>query len=333
MTNNMDEVIVAIEGSRMDKFVSYSITQDLFAPEGSFQFVCDSKYDISAGDTCTIFVNRKVVMAGIIDTVKRELSRSGPKLSFEGRSVASILVDSCVTKFSTLPTKLDALAEKLVRGLPFIGKKDFEYYSGAKKANIKRKFVQLSPGDTVFEVIKRAANSQGYLFWATPEGKFCFDKPLVRGKPMFHIHAFGDGSAIDYIEGSVTNTIDGVHSEVRVMGESQDDNDIKYVMATAKNDEMPFAKPLVVNWNENEGPAKRTAELQMAVEKASSIRLEYTVKGHSQNSNNWEINRFVDVDDNFNGASDSYLIKSVTFTLDRQNGKRTRLELQPGGAL
>ena len=165
MTNNMDEVIVYIEDSQtgesgqMDKFVSYSITQSLFEPEGSFQFECDSKYDISAGNTCTIFVNRKVVMAGIIDTVKRELSRSGPKLSFVGRSVASILVDSCVTKFSTLPTKLDALAEKLVRGLPFIGKKDFEYYSGAKKANIKRKFVQLSPGDTVFEVIKRAEQS------------------------------------------------------------------------------------------------------------------------------------------------------------------------------
>ena len=220
-----------------------------------------------------------------------------------------------------------------MRGLPFIGKKDFEYYSGAKKANVSRKFVQLSPGDTVFEVIKRAANSQGYLFWVTPEGKFCFDKPLVRGKPLFWIHAKGDGSEMDYIEGSVTKTIDGVHSEVRVMGESQDDNDIKYVMATVKNDEMPFAKPLVVNWNENEGPAKRTAELQMAVEKACSIRLEYTVKGHSQNSNNWEINRFVDVRDEYNGAKDSYLIKSVTFNLERQNGKRTRLELQPGGAI
>lgn len=328
---NLDEVIVAVNGSRMDRFVNYTITNDLFTPEGSFSFETDSKYSVKAGGTCTIFVNRKVVMAGIIDTVNRSLSRSGPKLTFEGRSVASILSDSCVTKFATLPTKLDKIAEKLVRDLPFIGKKDFEYYSGAKKANISRKFVQLSPGDTVFEVIKRAANSQGYLFWATPDGKFCFDKPLERGKPLFWIHA--NASEMDYIEGSVTTTINGVHSEVRVMGESQDDNDIKYVMATVKNASMPFAKPLVVNWNENEGPAKKTAELQVAVEKASSIQLEYTVKGHSQNGNNWEINRFVDVQDDYNGAKDSYLIKSVTFTLDRQQGKRTKITLQPGGAL
>jgi prophage tail gpP-like protein len=246
-----------------------------------------------------------------------------------------------------------------VRPLPFIGKKDF-IYNGAKKESVRRKFVEISPGDTVFEVIKRAANSLGYLFWASPDGKFVFDKPLVRGRADYKIHALEDGSEMDYIEGSVEHTINGIHSEVKVVGESQDGDDIKYVMATAKNGAMPFAKPLVVNWNENDGPAKRTAELQVAVEKASSTRLEYTLKGFSQNGKVWQINKFVDVRDDYNGVRDmhhglrcivpqinkfvdvrddyngvrdAYLVKSVTFTLDRQSGMRTKLELQPGGSL
>lgn len=330
---NNDEVIVAVKNAKMDRFVNLSTTSDLFAPEGSFSFEVDSRYNVSEGDLCSIFINRKIVMAGIVDTVKRSLSRQGPVLSFEGRSVASILTDSCVTKFATLPTKLDALAERLVRPLPFIGKKDFVYNSDSKKEKVSRKFVELSPGDTVFEVIKRAANSQGYLFWASPEGKFVFDKPLVRGRSDYKIHALENGSEMDYIEGSVESTINGIHSEVFVVGESQDDDDIKYVKARAKNDCVPFAKPLVVNWNENDGPAKRTAELQVAVEKSSSIQLQYTVNGFSQNGNVWAINRFVDVKDDYNGVKGSYLIKSVTFTLDRQNGKRTKLELQPGGSL
>lgn len=330
---NHDEVVVAVKGSRMDKFVSYTITSDLYSPEGSFEFECFSKYDICKGDSCEIWVNKHCVMTGIIDSTTRSCSRDGCKLSFRGRSVASILVDSCVTKFSTLPTKLDALAEKLIRNLPFIGKKDFIYNSGAKKVKVKRYFTQLTPGDTVFEVIKRAANSQGLLFWASPDGKFVFDKPVERGKPEYKIHAFEDGSEVDYIEGSVTESIEGVHSEVIVIGESQADNDIKYVKARAKNDGIDFDKPLVVNWNENEGPAKQTAELQVATEKASSISLEYTVRGHSQNGVVWEINKFVDVDDNFNGASDSYLIKSITFSLNKQEGQRTMISLQPGGSL
>lgn len=330
---NPDEVILLVRNARVDKFVSYTIDSDLYSPEGSFSFECDSRYDVNKGDTCQIFVNRVCVMAGIIDTVRRSLSRSGPKMEIEGRSVAAVLADSSVTKFVTLPTTLPQLTERLVRDLPFLSRKDFVFKSGSDKAKVQRKFVEVSPGDSVFEVIKKAANSQGYLFWASPEGQLVFDKPVERGKADFKIHAFENGEEMDYIEGSVTETIDGQHSLIKVVGESQDNNDIKYVAASVKNSDFPFYRPLVVNWNENEGPAKKTAELQLATEKAAAIQLEYTMPGHSQNGIPWTINAFCDVEDHYNGANDAYLIKHRTFTLDRNEGKRTKLELQPGGSL
>lgn len=330
---NRDEVILLVRNARVDKFVSYTINSDLYSPEGSFSFECDSRYDVNKGDTCQIFVNRVCVMAGIIDTVRRTLSRSGPKMEIEGRSVAAVLADSSVTKFATLPTTLPQLVERLVRDLPFLSRKDFVFKSGSDKVKVHRKFVEISPGDSVFDVIKKAANSQGYLFWASPEGQLVFDKPVERGKADFKIHAFENGEEMDYIEGSVTETLDGQHSLIKVVGESQDDNDIKYVAASVKNSDFPFYRPLVVNWNENEGPAKKTAELQLATEKAAAIQLEYTMPGHSQNGIPWTINAFCDVEDHYNGANDAYLIKHRTFTLDRNEGKRTKLELQPGGSL
>ena len=330
---NRDEVILLVRNARVDKFVSYTIDADLYSPEGSFSFECDSKYDVNKGDTCQIFVNRVCVMAGIIDTVQRSLSRNGPKMNIDGRSVAAVLADSSVTKFATLPTTLPQLVERLVRDLPFLSRKDFVFKSGSDKVKVQRKFIEVSPGDSVFDVIKKAANSQGYLFWASPEGELVFDKPVEHGKADFKIHAFEDGSEMDYIEGSVSETINEQHSLIKVIGESQDDNDIKYVAASVKNDDFPFYRPLVVNWNENEGPAKKTAELQLATEKAASIQLEYTMPGHSQNGMPWTINAFCDVEDHYNGASGAYLIKRRTFTLDRNEGKRTKLELQPGGSL
>ena len=330
---NRDEVILLVRNARVDKFVSYTIDADLYSPEGSFSFECDSKYDVNKGDTCQIFVNRVCVMAGIIDTVRRSLSRNGPKMNIEGRSVAAVLADSSVTKFVSLPTTLPQLVERLVRDLPFLSRKDFVFKSGSDKVKVQRKFIEVSPGDSVFEVIKKAANSQGYLFWASPEGELVFDKPVERGKADFKIHAFEDCSEMDYIEGSVTETINEQHSLIKVIGESQDDNDIKYVAASVKNDDFPFYRPLVVNWNENEGPAKKTAELQLATEKAAAIQLEYTMPGHSQNGIPWTINAFCDVEDHYNGANGAYLIKRRTFTLDRNEGKRTKLELQPGGSI
>ena len=330
---NRDEVILLVRNARVDKFVSYTINSDLYSPEGSFSFECDSRYDVNKGDTCQIFVNRVCVMAGIIDTVRRTLSRSGPKMEIEGRSVAAVLADSSVTKFATLPTTLPQLVERLVRDLPFLSRKDFVFKSGSDKVKVHRKFVEISPGDSVFHAIKKAANSQGYLFWASPEGQLVFDKPVERGKADFKIHAFENGEEMNYIEGSVTETLDGQHSLIKVVGESQDDNDIKYVAASVKNSDFPFYRPLVVNWNENEGPAKKTAELQLATEKAAAIQLEYTMPGHSQNGIPWTINAFCDVEDHYNGANGAYLIKRRTFTLDRNEGKRTKLELQPGGSL
>jgi prophage tail gpP-like protein len=330
-----DEVILLVAKARVDKFVSYTIDADLYSPEGSFQFECDSKYDVNKGDTCQIFVNRKCVMSGLIDTVRRSLSRSGPKMEIEGRSVASILADSSVTKFGTMPTSLPQLAERLVRDLPFLSRKDFVFNSGADR-NFREnqcKYVELTPGDSVFDVLKKAANSNGFLFWASPAGELVFDKPVEHGKAEFKIHAFENGEEMDYIDGSVAETLNGQHSLIKVIGESQDDNDIKYVAAEVKNDDFPFYRPLVVNWNENEGPAKKTAELQLATEKASAIQLEYTVRGHTQNGKPWAINAFCDVEDHYNGAVDSFLIKRVTFTLTRNEGRRTRLELQPGGSL
>ena len=65
-----DEVILLVEKARADRFVSYTIDTDLYSPEGSFQFESDSKYEVNKGDSCEIFVNRKRVMKGLVDSVQ-----------------------------------------------------------------------------------------------------------------------------------------------------------------------------------------------------------------------------------------------------------------------
>lgn len=325
---NRDEVLLTVKNAKVDKFISYRIEADLYSPEGSFEFECDSKYDINVGDLCEIYVNRVVVLTGIVLTTKRTLSKQGgPRLSVEGKSTAWLLSNASVTNFGSLPTTLSGIAEKLIRGIPFISKKDFKYNSGSSKEQVKRKYVELSPGDSVFDVIKKAANSQGYLFWVSPEGNFVFDKPKERGKSRFKIESDG------YIDGSVTESIESGHSEIRIIGESQDDDDIKYTKCSVKNSDYPFKMPLVANWNENEGPAQRTAELQMATEKAQSMQLEYTVNGHSQNGINWTINEFCEVNDEYNGAKGQFLVVSRTFSFSRQEGVKTRMTLQHGGSI
>jgi prophage tail gpP-like protein len=325
-----EDVVLLVRGCRADKFTGYSIEHDLYQPEGSFSFSADTKYDINAGDTCEIVINGKLEMTGIIDTVKRGLSRGGPSIEISGRSFASVLCDSCITDFSGgVPTTLPKLAERLVRGLPFIGRKDFVYNNGSAAGKVKQTSVQLSPGDTAFEILKKAANSEGYLFWVSPDGRFVFDRPAKTGSAEYKIE--GTAACVNYLEGSVTRTIEDRHSDIIVMGECQDDSDCKYVKTKLHCAGFPFKRPIVISWNENEGPAKKTADLRLVTEQAQAIKLEYTMPGHSQNGKNWAINKFCKVDDDYNGANGVYLISRRSFTLSREEGRRTVVALQPGG--
>lgn len=328
-----DQLELRVAGERLDKWVRYTVSNGLYEPEGSFELETSALVKTRKGDTTQIWINGKLEMTGIVDKVVRKTGRGGRTRTVSGRSLCSVLVDSSVTDFkTTLPTSLPALAERLIRGLPFIGKNDFVFNSGSDKAKVKRDFVQASPGDSVFDVLKRAANSQGYLFWCSPDGRFVFDKPAITGEPQYRI--VGRPGATKYIEGSVTESIEDCHSEVIVMGESQSgDGGHKFVGARVLAASFPFYRPLVVSWNEDEGLARKTAELRLAAEAAQGTELEYTMPGHAQNGCNWALNKFASVEDESNEASGIFLLVNRTFTLSRDDGPRTQVRLQPGGSL
>lgn len=328
-----DQLELRVAGERLDKWVRYTVSNGLYEPEGSFELETSALVKTKKGDTAQIWINGVLEMTGIVDKVIRKTSRNGRTRTISGRSLCSVLVDSSVTDFrSSMPTSLPALAEHLIRKLPFIGKKDFVFNSDSDKAKLKRDFVQASPGDSVFDVLKRAANSQGYLFWCTADGRFVFDRPATTGEPIFRI--VGKPGQTNYIEGSVTESIEDCHSEVIVVGESQsDDGGHKFVAASAKAASFPFDRPLVVSWNEDGVLAKKTAELRLASEAAQATELEYSVPGHAQNGRNWALNLFASVDDESNEASGVFLTVNRSFTLSRDDGPRTQVRLQPGGSL
>jgi|GEM_PF-1827703 len=328
-----DVMELRVCGEKISKWIRYTVSGDLYAPEGSFEFDTTATIKTKAGNTAQIWVNGSLEMTGLVDKVTRKTSRAGSTRTVTGRSLCSVLADSFVTNFRTsMPTNLPKLVAHLVKGLPFIGTKNFLFKGGSDKAKLKRDFVQAKPGDTVFDVLKKAANSQGFLFWAAADGTFIIDKPAITGSPVFRI--IGKTAETNYIEGSVVDSIEDRHSEILIMGESQDDEgSISHVAAKLSAKKFPFKRPLVVSWNEEEGLASRTAKLRLSAEDAKALELEYTVPGHAQNGKNWSMNVFCKVDDESNEASGVFLIVSREFTLSKEEGPRTKIRQQAGGIL
>ncbi|MFA6688874.1 MAG: hypothetical protein WCS18_05280 [Sphaerochaetaceae bacterium] len=323
-----DSIELRSGSERISRWMSYEIGTDLYQPEGQFELETGERSSIKKGDALTLWVDGRRDSSVIVQTVKRTTSRTGYRESISALSWMSILSKASVTDFSgSWPTTLPAIAERVVRNLPFIGKKSFQYLDGSKTTKVPRRYLEMSPEDTCFDVLKKAANSQGYLFWCAADGMLTFGYPPSAGTPSQSIRA--SMTKRDFLEGSVIDSIEGMHSKVIVRGDADGDDDISYTMAQATNSEMPFYRPLVVSWNDGDGPAKKMAAMKIASEMADSYSLEYQFGGHSHNDRPWTVGTFVDVDDGLNDARGNFLLVNRQMRLDR-NAERSTIRLQRG---
>jgi len=336
-----DTLSLRLGGSTLDTWIRYSVTTALTEPEGSFELETAATIDVAAGDRIQLWINGTLEFTGIVDSVRRKTAKGSRTVSISGRSLFALLVDSSVTDFGTMPTTLQKLAEKLVRKLPYIGKENFKFQDAAGKVHVdanwekdkeNRKHIQVKPGESVFEVFKRAANTQQLLFWGDADGSFVVGHPRRTGNAEYHIIGNSTGGT-NYIEGESEDTIVDRHSLVIVVGDAQDDDGIGHVKKTLENKKFPFYRPLVLAWNDEDGPASKGAKLRLESEDANARRLTYTMRGHALDGRVFRVNRLVRVDDVPNNVFGMFRITKRTFTCDREGSRKTTIMLEPvGGA-
>jgi prophage tail gpP-like protein len=313
---------------RIAKWMSYDIETDLYQPEGQFSLETGERTSLKKGDRLTLWIDGRKDASVIVQTIKRTTSRASHRETISALSWASLLSKASVTDFSgQWPVTLPAIAERVVRGLPFIGKQDFAYLDGSATVKVARKYMEMSPGDTCFEVLKKAANSQGFLFWCAADGTLTFGLPAASGVPLHAIRA--SMAATDYLEGSVVETIEDMHSSIIVRGDADGEDDISYTMASATNSEMPFKRPLVITWNDGSGPAKKMARMAVANEMAESLTCEYQFAGHAQAGRPWTVGEYVRLEDELNSVKGTYMLTNRHMRLDRAV-ERTAVRLQRG---
>jgi prophage tail gpP-like protein len=345
-------------GIKIEHFISYHIDADLYTPADLFRLeLANPETKIKKGFLCEVFINDKKELTGIIDKVHRKVKKSGVSLAVEGRDYMGLLVDShCEPPFCTVTNmKLKALAEKLLAKVPFINRKDIIYqqnvvgkYKGKKKMgksstsagylsalDTGQKIGQIEPGMTIFEVLKNYSLSRGMLFYCMPDGTLVFGRPMVKGEPEYALTMLKTGKGNNVTESEVIEDISKCYSKYTVLGQQQGSQG--YLEATQINTnnnstpcidaDFPFYKPFVtLDNNDNVSPAMR-ARMLMEKHRREGEKLIYTVGRHSQNKQNWMINKFCHIKDEVQGLDGDYLIYGRTFELSKQDGPTTKIKL------
>ena len=263
------------------------------------------------GARCQLYVNGSLAMTGIVDRVVDADDKRGSHLSVEGRDLMGLLVDSYAESWPDMEnTPLKELAEQLLADVPFINRKAIRYQGGLagttaqtpqdgatgalSALGIGQKNTHVEPGQTVFDVLKRAAMSRGATFFALPDGTFVFGRPKAAGRAPFSVVHRTDGVGNNAFRSTRVRDISRRYSKITVVGQQQGYDAIGLdeinVQATATDDSMPFYKPHVAVLNDDEHSPAEYARMLLEMQRAQGFQLVYSVRGHAQNGRNWTVN-------------------------------------------
>jgi prophage tail gpP-like protein len=287
-------------------------------------------------------VNDQPELAGIVDRISESYDKGGKKMTVEGRDLLGLLNDTYCENFEG-QEKLEFkdLVKKLLNPIPYIKRKEVEYAEGSKNKvtdktgrKEEHEFVQIEPGQTVFEVLKNYAVARGLLFFSMPDGRLVIGEPLKSGKAEYTLINRKDGNGNNVLKGDRTRNISRRYSKIIVLGQKQgtessspEDTNAKGV---AENKNVSLYKPLVTTASHDAGDLNKYAELLMKRQEYEGLQLTYRTFGHSQNGKNWQTNSVCRVEDDVFGIDGDFLIYARTFELSR-DGVFTTLKLSTLG--
>jgi len=351
-----DTVSLVIEDKEIKDLLSYSMDSDLYVASSAFRFeLPGNETFIRAGDKIQFRVNGLIEMTGIIDTVEESTKKSGASISASGRDLTGLLCDHCVEdfgeKYSLSGKTIKQIAETLFAQVPFIKQCRVYYSNGADRIDAVWQNNFISPGSTVFEVLKTYAAGRGLIFHSLPNGSFVFSKPCERGEIQYRLQRKKiDSAANNIIEGTGVRDISRSYSKAVILcqqqGEDEWGNPLKInakgsaTLTMGVGGDFPFYKPFVGTNNGDGISPKLEAKRFLNSSRAKMFRLEYTVPNHGQNGWNWAVNSLAHVVDECIHKNDGttvdgdYLIYGRTFEMaSKASGPTTKLRLGMPGAI
>lgn len=324
----MDTIKLNVDGYEISNFTSYSVDSEMFSGADEFSFETSGMVPdiIKVGKLCTLSVNGRIELTGIINRVATKYDKGGISATISGRDLIGLLCDHHTNDFAEADSlngvSLKALALRLMRDVPFIKKSDVIFEDGSAGMIGPPTYGCIEPGATVFGALKHYASHNGLIFYSSTNGKLIFGKPKSSGNPLYGLTCRRDGFGNNIMSGSHDDDISGAYSVTTVQAQSQfGDTD----SASRSIKGFPFFKPMITQAN-TENPSSDALQI-VEEQRASMKKWSYTVAGHSSNGNNYSVNTIVTVDDDIFGTHEALLIYGRTYKLSKSDGVTTELKL------
>ncbi|MBQ1761769.1 MAG: phage tail protein [Aquincola sp.] len=330
-----DQVELHIGGRAQAGWTQYDIDSSLLvAADGWSVLLATSELQLPAevvpGAPVTVRVGGEVVLQGSLDELEHSVEKAGHLLRLQGRDGAGVLIDCSAPIFTTQELTLAQVITKIVRPL------------GVTRIRIDadtqllRDRVSTEPGDSAWEMLRRAAEANGLWPWFEPDGTLVIGGPDYSTAPVARLALRRDGTG-NVLALSERRSISERHSELTVLGQAHASGSTEgrhNVRAVLRDTGVSVYRPRVVVDHEATTTvvAQARGEKVISDARVNSYGLQLRLAGHRTDGGVlWSAGQRVHLVSEPHGLDAVFFVMARRFSLDRRNGQTTTLTLVEDG--
>jgi prophage tail gpP-like protein len=336
----LDELEIKVAGLTQRGWMEYDIDSDMLVAADGWRAKLalpsiEVPKDVVPGAQVEARFGGEVILKGRLDERVITVSRGQHELALSGRDNAGILLDCSAPIFTAEFATLQQIAAKIVSDLGIVN----PTISG--EASLLREKVSTEPGDSAWDMLRRAAEANGRWPWFEPNGTLVIGGPRYDLPPVGLLTLRADGVGNNVLSISERRSMVERFSQVTVYGQSpgsgtgeasnQGRNNIK---ATEFDDGVGYYRPKVVTDHEATSVeiAKARAKQIIGEARLKSYEIRVEVKGHrSDQGVLWSPGQRVALKSEPHGLDGIYFVMGRRFYCGRGTGQRTQLVLKEDG--
>jgi len=327
----MADLALLVGGRRYNGFKSIRVTRSIETLAGSFALdvsdrwgALEEPWPIAEEDPCRVEIDGVTVIDGYVDKRSQAATATTRTLSYTGRDRAAALVDNSAVleRWTYYNVHVADFASAIAR--PF--DVHVSVQPGLTLAKVPK--IVVSPGDTAYEVIKRAAGDDGVLVVSDGAGGITITRAgtaratsLVEGRNILAASVEYDGSDRYHryqIATQAAGTDEAAGDATRILAEATD-------QGVRRTDRVLLIRP---DKGYSVADARRRADWEARIRAARAETVTITVLGWKQPSGAiWPLNTLTRVRaPRLIGVDGDMLISQAEHTIS-ESGKVTQLRL------
>lgn len=335
-----NNIQIEIDGNNLSDYIDGSVSIQLDQFCNSFNFTTSKslvgEYNIFPEETCRIFINGKVAITGVIDSVSPSEDADSSTVSVSGRDRTCDVVDSDLPIGISLSGNftLQTVIEKVLTALGLTDIKvvnEIDDLRSFTSADI----VSAEVDKNCFDFINEYAQKVSALLVTNAEGNIVITRAGSKRYSDKLLNDIGNDDN-NIISSSAGYDYSQRYNKYIVYSQSNTNTQTSNVSISnvaqkgiAIDDEIRESRVMVMKANNacSSENCEEIATLEANIRRANSLKYSCEVYGFETNDGNlWEVNRLIQVYDIDADIDSELLIKGLTFNMG-DSGSTTSIEL------